>query len=263
MLGAIRKRLNVPAHCDDWRFCLKSMMEKLLQTKPSAANEDARIPSFLGKDTADGLQTCFAGHLANSLQILLSILCSVCLLTGCGAQEPAPTAAAQAEVKPAEPAIPEHIQGAAEALLGSETQVLVFGDLAKTGKEQFLAANVVPKTPTNSVPGTIVTRAVIAQNNDGKWTELLRCDEHLKNEKGYLGLTPLSGVNGWRIQYEQDTEKGLQVYFTPLKVNGSAHVLPIGVRWNPTTKRYQSLDHTYEHFLLEAPSLERARSMLR
>jgi len=35
------------------------------------------------------------------------------------------------------------------------------------------------------------------------------------------------------------------------------------VRWNPATKRYQSLDRTYEHFLLEATSLEDARSRLR
>jgi hypothetical protein len=238
-------------------------MEKLPQTNPLPANQDAVIPSFQGKDAADGLHTALAGHCGNSPQILLRILCCVCFLTGCGGQEPASTTIAQAETKPAAPAVPEDIQGAADALLGSETQVLVFGDLAKSGKQQFLAANVVPKTPTNNAPGTIVTRAVIAENNDGKWMELLRCDEYLKNEKGYLGLTPLNRVNGWRIQYEQDTEKGLQVYFTPLKVDGSAHVLPIGVRWNPATKRYQSLDRTYEHFLLEAASLERARSMLR
>jgi len=238
-------------------------MEKLHQTKPLGANQDAVIPSFKGRGTADGLPTAFAGHRTNLPQILLITLCGVCFLMGCGTQEPAPTTTTQAEAKPAEPAVPEDVQGAAQALLGSETQVLLFGDLAKTGKQQFLAANVVPKTPTNYVPGTIVTRAVIAENNEGKWMELIRCDEYLKNEKGYLGLTPLNGVNGWRIQYEQDAEKGLQVYFTPLKVDGSAHVLPIGVRWNPATKRYQSLDRTYEHFLLEAPSLERARSKLR
>jgi hypothetical protein len=27
------------------------------------------------------------------------------------------------------------------------------------------------------------------------------------------------------------------------------------VRWNPTTKRYQSLDRTYEHFLVESPTM--------
>lgn len=174
-----------------------------------------------------------------------------------------PKPAAQVETKPAEPAIPEDVQEAAKALLGSETQVLAFGDLAKTGKQQFLAANVVPKTPTNNLPGTIVTRAVVVENNAGKWSELLRCDEHLKNEKGFLGLTPLTPITGWRLQFEQSDDKGLSLYFTPLKGTTDAHVLPIGVRWNPATKRYQSLDRNYEHFLLEAPSLEAPRSRVR
>src|SRR5436190_531608 len=170
---------------------------------------------------------------------------------------------AQAEAKPAAPAVPDEIQSAAESLLGRETQVLLFGDLAKNGKQQFLAANVVPKTPTNNLPGTIVTRAVVVENSDGKWSEVLRCDEHLKNAKGFLGLTPLTSVTGWRLQYEQSEVKGLELYFTPLKGVTDSHVLPIGVRWNSATKRYQSLDRTYEHFLLEAPSIEAARSSLR
>jgi len=180
---------------------------------------------------------------------------------GCGTQSPKP--AAQAETKPAAPAIPDEIQSAAESLLGRETQVLAFGDLAKNGKQQFLAANVVPKTPTNNLPGTIITRAVVVQNNDGKWSEVLRCDEHLKNEKGFLGLTPLTSVTGWRLQYEQSDDKGLQLYFTPLKGITDSHVLPIGVRWNPKTRRYQSVDRTYEHFLAESPTMETARSRLR
>jgi len=238
-------------------------MEKSHHTKELAANQAGALPSVHEKDHVKGLRAELAGDRVKLRQIMLSMLGIACFLAGCGEQTPAPSTNAQAETRAAEPAVPEEVQGAAEKLLGSETQVLVFGDLAKTGKQQFLAANVVPKTPTNNAPGTIVTRAVIAESDNGKWTELLRCDEHLKNEKGYLGLTPLKGVGGWRIQYEQDQEKGLQLYFTPLKVSGSAHVLPIGVRWNPATKRYQSLDRTYEHFLLEASSLENARSMLR
>ncbi|HET8923327.1 MAG TPA: hypothetical protein VFN26_10075 [Candidatus Acidoferrum sp.] len=183
------------------------------------------------------------------------------LLGGCGSD--AKQSAAQVEAKPAEPAIPEEIQAAAKGLLGSESQVLAFGDLAKNGKQAFLVANVVPKTPTNNLPGTIVTRAVVAENTDGKWAEVLRCDEHLKNQRGFLALTPLSQVTGWRLQFEQSDIKGLELYFTPLKGTTDSHVLPIGVRWNPVTKRYQSLDRTYEHFLLEATSLEDARSSLR
>lgn len=185
----------------------------------------------------------------------------VVFLGGCGGDTSKP--AAQAETKPTQPAVPEDIQAAANALLGSETQVLVFGDLAKNGKQQFLAANVVPKTPTNNLPGTIVTRAVVVESNEGKWSEVLRCDEHLKNQKGFLGLTPLAAVTGWRLQYEQSEDKGLQLYFTPLKGITDSHVLPIGVRWNPETKRYQSMDRNYEHFLPESPSLEAARTTIR
>jgi hypothetical protein len=182
---------------------------------------------------------------------------------GCGQDTPPPKPAA--EVKPAAPAIPEDVQSAADALLGQETTVLLVGDLAKNGKQQFLAANVVPKTPKNSLPGTIVTRAVLAENDNGKWTEILRCDQYLKNAKGFLGLTPFASVIGWRLDHEQDPEKGLALYFTPLKDTGTLdnHVLPIGVRWNPKTNRYQSLDRSYEHFLGEAPSIDSARSTLR
>jgi hypothetical protein len=182
---------------------------------------------------------------------------------GCGTDAPKPTSESAAQAKPAEPAVPEDIQDAAKHLLGSDAQVLLVGDLARNGKRQFLAANVVPKTPKNNIPGTVVTRAVVAQDDDGKWTELLRVDEHLKNQKGYLGLTPLDSINGWRLQFEQNPEKGLQLYFTPLKVNGDTHVLPIGVRWNPATNRYQSLDASYEHFLKESSSLQNVRSTLR
>jgi hypothetical protein len=185
------------------------------------------------------------------------------LSVGCGTEAPKPTSEPAAQAKPAEPAIPDDIQDAAKHLLGSDAQVLLVGDLAKNGKRQFLAANVVPKTPKNNMPGTVVTRAIVAQDDDGKWTELLRVDEHLKNPKGYLGLTPLDSINGWRLQYEQNPEKGLQLYFTPLKVNGDTHVLPIAVRWNPATNRYQSMDASYEHFLKESTSLQNVRSTLR
>jgi hypothetical protein len=182
---------------------------------------------------------------------------------GCGTEAPKSSSEPAVETKPAALAIPEDIQDAAKHLLGSDAQVLLTGDLAKNGKRQLLAANVVPKTPQNNVPGTVVTRAIVAQDDDGKWTELLRVDEHLKNQKGYLGLTPLDSITGWRLQYEQNPEKGLQLYFTPLKVNGDTHVLTIGVRWNPATNRYQSLDASYEHFLKESSTLQNVRSSLR
>jgi hypothetical protein len=185
--------------------------------------------------------------------------CCLCL----AACDSAPSKPAPAAAEPAKPAVPEDIQAVAATILGREAQVLAYGDLAKTGKQQVLAANVVPKTPQNTIPGTVVTRAVIAESDDGKWVEILRADEHLKNTQGFLALSPIESIAGWRLQWEQNADSGLQVYFTPVKGNSDPHVLPVGVRWNPKTKRYQSLDRSYEHFLLESPSLGEARSVLR
>lgn len=160
--------------------------------------------------------------------------------------------------------MPEEVHSAAESLLGNQTQVLLFGDLAKTGKQQFLAANVVPKTPKNNdIAGMIVTRLVVAENRDGKWVEILRCDEHMKNAKGFLAGTPTTSIGGWRLQFERDPGKGLALYLTPIKGGSDSHVTPIAVRWNPETQRYQSLDHSYEHFLVEFPTIGAARSTLR
>jgi hypothetical protein len=232
-------------------------MDKTLQSGCSRANELGIGPSLLREGSGVGA----ARRWRIPLKFSLGVLSTGIFLGGCGADAPKP--ATQAETKPAAPTVPEEIQLAAASLLGSESQVLAFGDLAKNGRQEFLVANVVPKTPKNNLPGTIVTRAVVAENTDGKWAEVLRCDEHLKNQKGYLGMTPLAPVTGWRLQYEQSEVKGLELYFTPLQGTTDSHVLPIGVRWNPETKRYQSLDRTYEHFLLESPSIHDARSTLR
>jgi len=223
-----------------------------------AANEHPAEPSLLLWGSLKNQRREIPRTTGAALKLSMSSLAVACLLVGCGPEptatktEPAPVEAP----KPAVPAVPEDVQAAAQSLLGTETQVLLFGDLAKTGKQQFLAANVVPKTPkNNNIVGTIITRAVVGENEDGKWTEIFRCDEHLKNAKGFLGLTPLSPVTGWRIQYEQDPVRGLQLYFTPVASAADPHVLPIGVRWNPQAKRYQTVDRTYEHFLNEAPNL--------
>jgi hypothetical protein len=192
---------------------------------------------------------------------LFLFLAAAVWAAGCGSEAPKP--ASQAETKPAEPAVPQEMTDAAHALLGSDAQVLLFGDLAQTGKQQFVAANVVPNTPKSKIAGTVVTRAVVAENDDGKWVEILRVDEYLKNSKGFLGLTPLQAVTGWKFQQEQSELKGLTLYFTPIKADTNERTLPIAVKWDPSVKRYRSLDLHYENFLTEAASLESPRSMLR
>jgi len=189
-----------------------------------------------------------------------AFLAAVLLFAGCGSEPAKPVPDAE---KPSEPAIPEGVQDAADTLLGSGTQVLLYGDLAHDGTQQMLAANVVPNTPKSIVAGTVVTRAVVAENENGKWTELFRADEYLKNAKGYLSLTPLQGVTGWKLQYENSPEKGMTTYFTPIKQGSSEKTLPIAVKWNSAVKRYQSMDMSYEHFLNESPSIGSPRSALR
>jgi hypothetical protein len=195
------------------------------------------------------------------LRSLFAVVVLTLVLGGCESE--APKLVAQTEKKPEAPAMPAEYQDAAKALLGSDAEVLLYGDLGKNGKQQVLAANVVANTPKSVVAGTVVTRAVIAQNDDGKWVELMRADEYLKNAKGFLALTPLQAVTGWKLQYEDSPEKGMSLYFTPVKAGSSERTLPIAVRWNPQTKRYQSMDPSYQHFLGEAASLENPRSTLR
>jgi hypothetical protein len=198
-----------------------------------------------------------------SLFVSCFLMIMSAFVAGCGSSPAPKPEEPPVTEKPAEPAVPDNVRAAVDSMLGSEAPVLAFGDLAKTGKQQVLAANVVPKTPKDNITGTIVTRAVIAENDGGQWQEVFRCDEHLKNAKGYLGMTPIEPVSGWRLQFEQDPTKGLTLYLTPVRGTEDTHVLPIGVRWNPKTKRYQSLDRTYEQFLSESPSLSTARSRLR
>src|SRR5260221_11214309 len=131
----------------------------------------------------------------------------------------------QTAAKPAEPAVPDDVQSCADAFLGKEATVLVFGDLAKNGNRQVLAANVVPKTPKNTLPGTIVTRAVLAEESGGNWHELLRCGERLKNDKGYLGGSPIDAVGGGGVQLEQNAIEGFLHHLPPFKENGYPHVL--------------------------------------
>src|SRR5260370_13784332 len=181
-------------------------MEKTSQSGCVCANEAGTGPSF----QREGLTVWSALRQRIPLIFSSSFLSAAILLGGCGADAPKP--ATQAETKPAELAVPEEIQLAAQSLLGSESQVLAFADLAENGKQEFLAANVVPKTPTNNLPGTIVTRLLVAENTYWKWAEVLPCDEPLKNQKGFLGLTPLAPVTDWRVQYEKNDAKSLQLY---------------------------------------------------
>jgi hypothetical protein len=161
-------------------------------------------------------------------------------------------------------AIPNDIQELAMKSLGDETVVLAFGDLAKNGKQEILAANLLKTTPTGVAPGILFTRLVVLQKDGANWKEILRGDEHLKNDKGYLGGIPLAPINGWRLQMDQtDATKGLVMYFSPIVAPAGGHIKVLGVRWNTKVNRYQSLDPTYMQFEGEVQQLETPESQVK
>jgi hypothetical protein len=207
---------------------------------------------------------------ALSLQIGVASL----LLAGChSARQPGP---AGESANPDSPRWKEEAQAVADAALGKQAEIISRGDLARNGLQQLLVVNRVTKaTKTNAGPGNssaiFITRAVILEKSNGKWTEILRCDEHLKNPNGYLGGAPAARTTGWQLQYRTDARHGLELQFTPAdgKVGGEGTGegglggQTVVVRWNAGAKRYQSLDSSHEGYLSEAPTLETPHSILR
>jgi hypothetical protein len=191
------------------------------------------------------------------------------------AQQPAPadgrTAAERAEVA-------DEARGVAEASLGKQAEILAQGNLALNGRMQLLVVNRIPagapvsKGAANSSP-ILVRRAAILEQNGGKWSQVLLCDEHLKNTDGYLGGTPPGPVAGWQLEYRQDAKEGLEMKFTPAErsdavdVNADQSSQPkyptFDVRWNKSAKRYQSFDQSHERYLSEVPSLVTPQSILK
>src|SRR5258708_35185420 len=127
-------------------------MEKTTQSGCLSANEVGSGPSFLRE--GPGIGAARRGRIP--LNFSMSLLSLAIFLGGCGADASKP--APQAEAKPAELAVPEDIQLATKALLGSEWQGLALADLAKNGKQEFLAAEWVAKKPTNKLLGPILRR---------------------------------------------------------------------------------------------------------
>jgi hypothetical protein len=196
-------------------------------------------------------------------------------LVGCG---PVQQPAAAVQEKAATDAAADEARDVAEASLGKGAEVLAQGDLALTGREQMLVANRFSNgaTQTNgsaSASAVYVTRAAVLEKNDGQWSQVLVCDEHLKNPRGYLGNSGASRVAGWQLEYSQDAKDGLEMKFTPADLSNSANAhtrqqsgpknSAFDVRWNKSAKRYQTYDSAHERYLSEVPSLEPAESTLK
>lgn len=190
--------------------------------------------------------------------VLPSLLIAMALLIACGEpQNPVARAAGAGTVLP-------EVAAAARKLLGPDSEVLASGDLAHDGHEQALVVNRIGHGPKGSSGDILFWRASVLERHGARWTEVLRCDEYLKNAQGYLAGTPSVPVNGWRLRWKPNAMgKGTELYFTPLTGNGTPSHRTIQVLWNRRVARYQSLDEAGNHFLAEIPSLEIPAAKLR
>lgn len=196
----------------------------------------------------------------------------VLLLAGCHSNQ----SMADPETKETSPAAEglDEAQRVAEATLGKQAEILARGDLAGNGREQVLVANRFSHQADGANSSSIfVTRAAVLEKNGGKWTEILLCDEHLKNPNGYLGGSVTARMTGWRLEFKQNAKQELEMKFEPAEESvaetgnarqGSARTLPsFDVRWNKNAKRYQSYDQSHERYLSEIPLLETPESILK
>lgn len=195
--------------------------------------------------------------------MVAGVICAFLAIIGCDKPASGPATEPIADKsKPAAPVVPDDIRAAAESALGNESEALAWGDLALNSKQQVLVINRLHK-PNVSMPGIVFTRLTVLEGEAGKWKQVLLCDEHLKNPNGFLAGSPAAGVTEWRLQFEQDHERGLLLFFTPFEQGPAIRNQSIEVRWNPAVRRYQALDANYENFLGEAPAIEEIRRQLK
>jgi hypothetical protein len=203
---------------------------------------------------------------------LLPALLLAAFLAGCRAsQSAAPADEAASSVASAE----AEARGIADASLGKQAEILDRGDLAQNGREQLLVVNRLSDA-TGRVAGAgtkgtvIVSRAVVLEKSEGKWREIFRSDEHLKNPYGYLVA---ASSTGWQLVAGRDSSGALEMEFSRATIadamnvhtgeRGEAKSLPFVVRWNTKKNRYQAYDRSQKRYLNETTALETPQSILK
>ena len=185
------------------------------------------------------------------------------MVTGCRSAQPSAPAVDSVAATNASEA--EEAQRIADAVLGKQAEILDRGDLAQNGQEQVLVINRY-SGPKNESAARI-TRAVVLERNDGKWREIFRCDEHLKNPYGYLAAAA-TAVAGWDLAVGRDSGGTFEMDFTPAPdphtgERKEAKNRTFVVRWNTKENRYQAYDRSQKRYLNETTAMEMPESSLK
>ena len=161
------------------------------------------------------------------------VTCAIAL--SCGCKAPGVSAVVGSNTPPA---VPAELQSVGEMALGPNAEIFTVGDLAGNGRQQAVIMN---RLPGASHTATTFSRAAILQKEGTKWVEVLRCDEYLKNPKGYLDGTR---VAGWQLQIPSASARSapLMLHFKPLKTDDAKSASAISVAWNPKVGRYQMFE---------------------
>ncbi|HUK29714.1 MAG TPA: hypothetical protein VLV89_01285 [Candidatus Acidoferrum sp.] len=192
--------------------------------------------------------------------VLTGWLCACAFAMACGS--PANNSGGAQKTADAS-APPDDIVEVAHGALGRDAEALAWGDLPGDGRKQVLAVNRTGKAEGTPGEEFMFTRMTVAENVSGSWSEVLLCDEHLKNEKGYLIGSPGEAISKWKMSFVKDPSKGLVMTITPMGEGSDAKGKTLHVRWNPAVMRYQAFDPATDKFTGEVASVEIIQRPLR
>ncbi len=186
---------------------------------------------------------------------LACLLCACAFAMACGG--PASNSAAGGEQKTSGASgVPDDIAAVAHGALGPDGEALAWGDLSMDGRQQVLVVNRLAGAPSTQGDGILVTRMTVVENTSGGWAQILMCDEHLKNGKGYLIGSPGEAISRWKLSFVKDPVKGLILSLTPMGDGSDALGRTLHIRWNPEAMRYQALEPDSDKFSGEISSIE-------
>ena len=191
------------------------------------------------------------------------------LLVGCHSAQPVAPAGDLAAATNESDA--DEARRIADAVLGKQAEILNRGDLAQNGREQLLIINRYNAGPKKGSTA-LITRAVVLEKSEGKWREIFRCDEHLKNPYGYLvGGSGTTG--GWELVVGRDSNSTLEMQFKSLDRFDAAGIRTgerkgvknptFVVRWNTKASRYQAYDRSQKRYLRETTGFDMPESVLK